>query len=172
MHLDEAHVLHPAVKKLEPNEIVTVPDVDATQPEFLEGLEEEVLQAVMQRQDEFVVRLIDQLMLPPPVWEGKAPFPEPPRNTSGMGEYICRKHGHQGYCARMYALRRYTMLCINYHHARKRFRWEGARKDMRLVCLYGGLKAEARVRYYGAECTCLGLDKNTPFEASLYLGNL
>ena len=165
MHLDTAHVLHPVIKQLEPNEIVPVPTMSLDQPDFLSELDEEVLQSVMERQAEFVTRLVDALMDPDPVWPGKKVFPAPLGTSSGMGEIICRKHGHQSWCARMFSLHKYTMLCVNYHHARKRFRHEGGPKHMKLVCLYGELKAEARVRYYGTLCTCLGLDKNTPFEA-------
>lgn len=121
----------------------------------IEKIEALVLERANSMNEQFMKKLFEALSAPNHA-EG-----QPARS---MGEYICRKHKHQGWCARMYALQNYVQLAINYHHARKRFNWEESRKYMSLVCLYGEMKAEARVRFYGTQCDCPGLDLNAEFQ--------
>jgi hypothetical protein len=139
-------------------------EVSITQPDFLQDLEGEVLQEVIRRQGEFIRLLVEALMAPDPLDPARASH-WPRSTSSGMGEFICRKHQHQGWCQKMHALRAYTMLAVSYHHARKRLRNEGGDKYMKLVCFYAEAKSSARVRFYGTDCDCPGLSQDISFEA-------
>jgi len=136
----------------------------------LQGLENREGVLVLARGDDFIKKLVELMLAPPvapPSWLKTHVNPGSSLSTSGLGEILCRKMKHQGWCHRMFLLEKYTRFAVNYHHARKRLRWEGADKYMSLVVLYGGLKAEARAKYRSADCNCLGLTSNDPFQASM-----
>lgn len=169
-HLSDAAFVHSPVKPLAQNEIVEFTETQLLTSELLDTLQEEVAAAVLARGDEFIKRLVDAMMEPPPElspWVLKNGFLPGFGLPSGLGEILCRKHKHQGWCHRMYVLEKYTRLAVNYHHARKRFRWETSGKSMSLIVLYGGLRAEARAKFYSAECTCTGLGPNDEFQPAM-----
>jgi hypothetical protein len=122
----------------------------------MEEIEKEI-QSRLKVDAEFIKLLVEALMTPAPVSTQRDA-------NAWYNEYICRKHGHQGWCERMHALFRYTRLAINYHHAKKG-RWDdNSEKYMGMVRFYGDLKAEARLVYYRTACTCFGLSNNNQFE--------
>ena len=126
---------------------------------LMEEIEREI-QSRLKVDAEFVRLLVEALMEPS--------TPVAPRRDANdsYNEYICRKHGHQGWCQRMLALHKYTLLAINYHHARKRLRWsDDTNQCMKMVCFYGELKSEARLVYYRTACSCFGLTSSNEFQS-------
>ena len=171
-HLSDSNVVHSPVKLLTPSEVVPFIETEELASSFLNSLQEEVAQEVLSRGDEFIKKLVEAMMAPPTAlseWTRRANAVQGySPSISGVGERICRKHKHQGWCNRMYVLDKYIRLAVNYHHARKRLRWEGADKYMSLVVLYGSLKAEARAKFYSADCTCHGLGNNDEFQSFMH----
>lgn len=152
------NVVHSPIKPLTKEEMVPFIESVLDHSLLLEDLEREI-ESRLTVDDDFIRRVVAALM------ESTAD-PQVVRTPqySSLSDRVCWKHGHQGWCAKMHALERYTRYCINYHHARKRVRTsEGSdhrfesNKYMKMLCFYGELKSQSRLQYYGADCNCGGL---------------
>lgn len=167
-HHPDSHVVNLVVAKVPTLiEMIKVTEAQLLSSELLDSLQEEVTQQLLDRSDEFIKRLVDAMMEPVAKLSTWVRNDGIIRNvvpgSSGLGEILCRKHKHQGWCYRMYVLEKYTRIAVNYHHARKKLRYDGANKYMSLVVLYGGLRSEARAKFYSAQCNCPGLGPNDQF---------
>ncbi len=170
-HLHDAHIDYQVIPKAPVLvDVSTLNEIQLLSSELLDSLQEEVARQLLDRGDEFIKRLVNAMMepMPLPTWvKNSEILRRPSIGTSGLGEILCRKHKHQGWCHRMHVLEKYTRIAVNYHHARKKLRYEGADRYMSLVVLYGGLRSEARAKFYSSQCNCPGLGSNDEFMSTM-----